>query len=197
MSWKVIAVVIIYIVFIGFLLTFDTSIFLQFFYFSVALLQINQFYAKMLQSWIENTRSLLDQEHQEEINQRNHTLSNTTTISTHRKNRPPPTLLPLDLKILSLGYFGKTIATLERYGGKAVAKPGQDRAYLPTHGITTGDVVLLRPVGSQIILDSDGNLPTNVEFPTGVVKRVRDYEIDIIFDQDDAAEHSNVLQTHT
>ena len=164
--------------------------------------------ATRLTQWIAHTRTLLDQEHNEEIAQRNRLLSSSSSTSastpttsssslttTSRRKSKQHFLLPLDISKLELGYFGRMVVTLERHGGKAVAKPGESRPRLPPHNITTGDIVLLRPVGSHVQVDTEGNLIHT--HPTGVVKRVTDFFIEIIFDDDVAAEHDDILQSHT
>ena len=153
-----------------------------------------------LAQWVVHVKALLDAEHDEELLQRNRRLaqrppSSTTSTKSTSTTTSTRQICPVDLASMTLGYFGRTVATFHRYGGKAVAKTGEDLPRLPPHNISSGDIVLLRPVGSTIVLDEDSNPMTNA-YPSGIVKRVHDFTIDVIFDQDDASEHSDILQTH-
>jgi hypothetical protein len=155
-----------------------------------------------LASWINHMKILLETERDEEIIQRNRRLV-TTADSTTEKGSPSSnkssgtkSLYPVSISEISLGYFGRPVVTLHRYGGKAVAKQGEDLPRFPTHNISSGDIVLLRTVGSILALDKDGN-PVINHWPSGVVKFVNEFTMGVIFDQDDTSEYNDLFQSNS
>ena len=156
-----------------------------------------------LHDWVLLQEQLLRQERDEEIAQQSDRLAGEQSeegaaVAGSKRGRGTA-VFPLSVAETSIGCFGRTVCCLQRYGGKAVCKEGESFPRLPTNRISSGDVVVLRPVNSKRRAPSTsaaaaGASDSDTSFPSGVVKRVRDHSISVIFEAVAEAEHEDIFR---
>lgn len=154
-------------------------------------------------AWIDNQKCLLKTERDEEVAQQNEMLAADASgkgnhaDQINNSSRRRHAVFPLAVTELSVGLFGRTMCRLQRYGGKAVRKENENYPRLPANRLSPGDIVTLRPVASNIrstpsaSSSSDKLLP---QFPSGVIKYVRDHSVLVIFEANAEMAHDDIFR---
>jgi ATP-dependent RNA/DNA helicase IGHMBP2 len=114
-----------------------------------------------VETWVSETKRLLEVERQAEIDERTSFLEDTNTIDLEASG-----LCLLSLKVVeqSTGLYGRTLVTVADWSSRL----------LPSHRIGVGDIVGLR--------SASGKLSGGKHDITGIVSRVTEYQITLTID---------------